>query len=218
MRKRSPRTSTATDTYEETDSMHTSLAHLHKAGACKGRYRFLAKSLGGIRYYGKKTPLPYSKILESNELNDCLWALGNGDDDAVWICRLAALAFAMRAERYTNDVRVKELNKTNHLFLHGEESTAAKEAAAWKATRVAGEAARDAALTAAKSAIWNAAGDAMGAAREARDAAGNAKATVRHASSAPASAAMAAARDAERKEQIEILRALLSQMEQQEQD
>lgn len=80
--------------------MHTSFKHLHDAGACKERYRFLAKSLGGIRYYGKKTPLPYSKILESNGFADCLWALTHGDDDAVLTCRLTPIASAaLRRER-----------------------------------------------------------------------------------------------------------------------
>jgi len=56
-------------------TLTTTFALLHAAGACHGRYRRLAKSLGGTRSYGKNTPIPLSKILELNGLADAIWAL-----------------------------------------------------------------------------------------------------------------------------------------------
>jgi hypothetical protein len=129
-------------------SLHTTLARLKAAGACTERYRHLCKALGGIRQYGKGAPLPYSVILEHNGFDDTLWALAHGDDEAKWLCRLAALAFAQRVEHLVNDRRVGECNRITHLYLHGEES-----AAAWVAARDAAEAAAwDAARSAARSA------------------------------------------------------------------
>ena len=168
--------------------MHTSLAQLHDAGACAPRYKHLCKELGGVAQYGRKTPLPYSRILETNGLEDCLWALFHGDEKAVWVGRLACLAFAQHVEHLAKDSRVTDCNKTVHLYLHGE--AAADDAAArWAA--------------AAADARWAA------AAADARWAA----------AAADARWAAAAARwaddddDDERKAQVEILQALLRQME-----
>ena len=124
--------------------MHTTLAKLKAEGACQGRYRHLCKALGGARAYGKDTPLPYARILELNGLLDCLWSLEHGDAEALHVCRLAALAFAQRAERYTDDARIKDCNRVRHLYLHGE-ATEEEWDAARSAAREAWDAARDAA-------------------------------------------------------------------------
>lgn len=54
--------------------LSTSFALLHEADACKNRYVHLAKALGGITAYGKDTPIPLTLVLETNGLNDALWA------------------------------------------------------------------------------------------------------------------------------------------------
>ena len=53
----------------------TTFAELHKAKACKARYRRLAKALGGIKNYGKDTPINMLRVLEHNGYNDFDWAL-----------------------------------------------------------------------------------------------------------------------------------------------
>jgi len=53
----------------------TSFRQLHKAGACPERYRYLAKRLGGIKGYGRDTPITIVQILDICGLDDALWAL-----------------------------------------------------------------------------------------------------------------------------------------------
>ena len=143
--------------------MHTTLAKLKAAGACQKRYRHLCEALGGVSAYGKDTPLPYTRILELNGVEACLWSLAHGDAESLLVCRLAALAFAQRAERYTDDVRVKDCNKITHLYLHGEateeELDAAREAA-WAARAARGTARAAWAARAAVGAAVGAAGEA----------------------------------------------------------
>jgi hypothetical protein len=61
--------------------MHTTFNLLKKAGACGQQpgsghgYDKLAKALGGTTKYGKDTPIPLVKIVESNGLADALWCL-----------------------------------------------------------------------------------------------------------------------------------------------
>jgi hypothetical protein len=150
--------------------MYTTLAELKAAGACAPSYKALCKALGGADAYGRVTPLPYIRILELNGLSDCLWALAHGDAESLLVCRLAALAFAQRVERYTDDTRVKDCNRITHLYLHGEateEELAAAQAAAEAAAEAAARAAARAAAWAALHAAWaalHAAGEAWVAA------------------------------------------------------
>ncbi len=53
----------------------TSFKLLHEAGACKERYKYLAKKLGGVKQYGKDTPITICQILNICGLDDALWAL-----------------------------------------------------------------------------------------------------------------------------------------------
>jgi len=54
----------------------TTLSELKNAGSCEARYRHLCKALGGAESYGKDTPISLMKILETNGINDCEWAIG----------------------------------------------------------------------------------------------------------------------------------------------
>ena len=175
----------------------TTLEQLKKAKACQLGYRKLYRGLGGVKAYGKTTPITYLRILEINGLEDCLWALSRGDEKAVMIMRWWAILCSERAvgiyeKLVPNDHRVRICTETTKQFLQGQ---AAARGAAWNAARAAAEA-RDAARDAAKAAAWDAAWDAAGDAAEAKAAAWG--------------AAWDAAWDAEREWQINLLKEFLS--------
>ena len=160
----------------------TSFALLKKAGACTDRYTFLAKALGGITKYGKDTPIDLLTILETNGVNDCLWALQATTEDASRITELiiadvAESVLHIYEREYPTDKRVRECIQARRAYANGEIDAAAR-AAAWAAARdaardaaraaaraVARAAARDAARAAAGDAAWAAAWAAAGAAQ-----------------------------------------------------
>jgi hypothetical protein len=55
--------------------LHTTFNLLRKAEACKRRYKYLARTLGGIRKYGADKPISLLKICEVNGLDDAEWVL-----------------------------------------------------------------------------------------------------------------------------------------------
>lgn len=77
------------------------LRHARPRPACKPRYAVLRRALG--RLYGDKTPIPLTKIIETNGLDDALWslrALSPGQEAErervvrrflVWVCRFTPL-------------------------------------------------------------------------------------------------------------------------------
>ena len=48
---------------------------LREHGACAPRYRHLARALGGVRAYGKDTPIPLLRAFEINGWEDTFWVL-----------------------------------------------------------------------------------------------------------------------------------------------
>ena len=56
--------------------IYTTFRLLREHGACKERYKKLAKKLGGIKNYGKDRPISFLNILKHNGIDDTLWALG----------------------------------------------------------------------------------------------------------------------------------------------
>jgi hypothetical protein len=168
---------------------------LHDAGACKERYRFLAKALGGIKAYGRDTPITLLQILDINGFDDALWAL-RACDDAETFSRLLACDYAEHVlpifeTQYPDDDRPRKAIAVSRRHAHGEATDAELSAAwaAWDAARYAAGAAARAAGAAAWAA-WHAAGAAGAAAWHAAWAAGAA------AWYAAEAAAEAAARDA----------------------
>ena len=168
---------------------------LHDAGACKERYRFLAKALGGIKAYGRDTPITLLQILDINGFDDALWAL-RACDDAETFSRLLACDYAEHVlpifeTQYPDDDRPRKAIAVSRRHAHGE-ATDAELSAAWAAWHAAGADARDAARAAGAAAwaAWHAAGAAGAAAWHAAWAAGAA------AWYAAEAAAEAAARDA----------------------
>ena len=131
----------------------TSFTRLKKAGACAGRYLFLAKALGGITEYGKDTPIDLLTILETNGVDDCLWALQATAEDAsritdLIIADVAESVLHIYEREYPADKRVRECIQARRAYANGE-----IDAAAWAAAR---DAAWDAAWAAARDAAWDA--------------------------------------------------------------
>lgn len=142
----------------------TTLKELRKQGACFNGYNKLVRSLQNkdfteadaeretyIRYkYNEEIPLSY--ILNSNGLDDALWAL-RASDATTKDCRLLAVAFAKEVQHLMADTRSLKVLEVAELHAFGkatdEELTAATDAAAratacaaWVAG-VAGEAAKE---------------------------------------------------------------------------
>ena len=142
---------------------------LHDAGACKERYRFLAKALGGIKAYGRDTPITLLQILDINGFDDALWAL-RACDDAETFSRLLACDYAEHVlpifeTQYPDDDRPRKAIAVSRRHAHGEATDAELSAAgaagaaawaAWHAAWAAGAAAWYAAEAAARDAAWHA--------------------------------------------------------------
>ena len=159
----------------------TTFALLKAAGACQERYRRLAKALGGVDKYGRSTPIPLSRILETNGLQDTLWALGCTMEDA----RPVAVEYACRAaERALRHFALDDPRPRKAI-------EAARKCAAGEITKYATYAAADAAASAAADATCAAAAAAAYAATYAAYAATYA-AYATHATDAAADAAYAA--------------------------
>ena len=140
--------------------IHTTFRKLHEAGACTERYRFLAKALGGIKTYGKDTPITLLQILDINGLDDALWAL-RACDDAENFSRLLACDYAEHVlhifeTRYPDDYRPREAIAVSRRYARGE-ATDVELSAAWDAAGYATwYAARYATGYAARYAAWTA--------------------------------------------------------------
>jgi hypothetical protein len=147
----------------------TTFAALKTAGACNSGYRKLAKSLGGVT----DAPISLIQILDSNGVDDCLWALRAVDHPEInRIARLIACDCAesvlhLYESQYPDDSRPRTAISVARRFANGEATADELEAAR----------AADAAARAADAAAW-AAGAADAAARAAR-AAGAAGAMIK---------------------------------------
>lgn len=126
--------------------IHTTFRKLHEAGACTERYRFLAKALGGIKTYGKDTPITLLQILDINGLDDALWAL-RACDDAEVFSRLLACDYAEHVlhlfeAQCPGDDRPHKTIEVARRYARGEatkeELAVASDRAAWYAARDAG--------------------------------------------------------------------------------
>ena len=120
------------------------LKNLRKSGACKDGYNRLVCSLSGQEFdedretyirFKRDEPISILHILESNDLDDALWALqcvrGHTRD-----IRLYAVLCARQFEHLSDDPRVKRCNDVSERFADGK-ATAEELAAAWDAARAA---------------------------------------------------------------------------------
>jgi hypothetical protein len=132
------------------------------------RYKFLRESLKGIE---DNDSINLLTILETNGLDDALWALRATAENCNKVARLLAADFAEDVlpiwKKYSDDKRPELAIQAARDFAHGRitlEELYAARAAAWAA---AWAAARDAARAAAWAAARDAAGDAAWAAARA---------------------------------------------------
>ena len=124
--------------------LHTTFKLLHQAGACSDRYKVLARALGGVKKYGTTTPIPLDRVLETNGLDDTLWALRavlieeGAERDK--LSRLLAADYAeevlpLYEERYPNDLRPRQTIEAARAYALGKISRYDLEAAwevAWE--------------------------------------------------------------------------------------
>lgn len=104
----------------------TTFRLLHKARACKKRYKHLAKALGGIKNYGRDTPITLLQILNICGLNDALWAL-RVCPNAQRFARLLACDYAEHVlcrfeRRYPDDRRPRQAIETARRYANGNAS------------------------------------------------------------------------------------------------
>lgn len=154
--------------------MKTTLSRILEHGPCGqdpedgcGWWRLL-NHLGKTEPDNK--PLSMITILESNGLDDALWALrsveGYEREVRLFGCWCACQSLPIFERDYPNDMRPRQAIETAALYAEGIVDNAAW-AAAWDAARAAAwAAARDAAGDAAWAAAWAAAGDAAGDAQK----------------------------------------------------
>ena len=146
-------------------ALTTTFKELHGWGACRPGYRKLAKGLGGIRTYGRTTPVKLSQVLDICGIEDCFWVLDRATLDKSYapeirllICDYAELILPIFEDKYPGDSRPRAAIETARRFANGEATTTEIDAA-W-----------DAAWDAASWVVWEAAHDASYAARAALDA------------------------------------------------
>jgi len=139
--------------------MYTTFKELHENAACTPSYRKLAKSLGGVRGYGRETPIPLSKILDICGIEDCFWVLRrlpltdeNKRDLRLLACDFAESTLSIFESEHPDDKRPRKAIRVSRQYAIGG-ATKCELAAAW-------DAARDAAWAAAGAAAWAAAWDA----------------------------------------------------------
>src|SRR3990167_3874574 len=144
--------------------LHTTFRTAKKAGACVGSYRKMASVLGGIKEYGKDTPIPLDKVLEVCGTTDTIWSLRIVIEPAdreirLFACDCAEMVLPLYEVKYPDDKRPRLAIEISRKFAY-EQATleelaaaagAAAWAAAWAATRAAAWAAAGAA---ARAAAW----------------------------------------------------------------
>jgi hypothetical protein len=151
----------------------TSLNKIRACHPCQDGWSKLLAHLGKTK--ADDEPLAFSKILESNGLDDALWALRSAPEFSnQW--RLMAVRFAREVQYLMKDARPIEVLDVAEAHARGEASDEdlvvarkASWATAWVVARTASEAAaraaaEDAAGEIAWDAAWVAAGDAAAAA------------------------------------------------------
>ena len=99
--------------------LHTTINLATEAGACTGTkteptgIAKLTIALGGSHTYGKDTPIPLSKIVETNGLTDAIWALRCTIEPAENIviefaCRCAEHILHFYEDKYPDDKRPRK--------------------------------------------------------------------------------------------------------------
>ena len=149
--------------------METTLNKLKAANACTERYKVLLTALGKTQ--ADDEPLLIAKIIETNGIEDAIWALrtveGKDREIRLFLADCAEMVLPIFEKDYPNDDRPRKAIQAARDYangLIGEEAMYAAMYAAWDA---AGDAAWDAARDAARAAAWDAARAAASAAASA---------------------------------------------------
>ena len=143
-------------------ALTTTFKELHGWGACKPGYRKLAKGLGGIRSFGRTTPIQVSKVLDICGIDDCFWVIERAalNEDYERELRLLACDYAERVlsifeSEYPGDHRPRRAIETARRYATGDASKEELASASASATAAAEAAeAAKAAAKAAKAATW----------------------------------------------------------------
>ena len=162
----------------------TTLARIFAHDPCAPGYKALCKGLGGVRKYGKDTPITVRQLVEINGLDGALWYLRTmPEHNRRW--RLLAVRYARRVQHLMRDQRSLDALDIAERHANGQATDDELSAALYDAL--------SAALSAARAAAWAAfsAAASTTAARAALHAASDAEEAVE-------SAACDTARDAER--------------------
>jgi len=137
--------------------IYTTFNLARRAGACELSYKRYARHVGGIRKYGRHTPIPLVNVLDVLGLavEDALWCLDRAaecdDGRAVAaVKRLLACDYAEHVlyvyeREYPDDRRPRTMIEVSRCYTRGEASEdelAAARAASWEAVEAAWAAAR----------------------------------------------------------------------------
>jgi len=145
----------------------TTLNRLREHGACVEGYEKLLRHLGGPSF-DHNAPINLLTILESNGVDDCLWALRATEQNCTVVARLMACDFAEAVlpiweSAYPSDTRPREAIAVSRRYARGsasvEELAAARvaRAAAWNSAWLVWDAARVAAWDSARDSAWDSA-------------------------------------------------------------
>jgi hypothetical protein len=137
--------------------LYTTFRKLHEHGACTEGYRKLAESLSGVNKYGKDTPIPLDKILESNGLADTIWTLRATKESSEnltieFTCRCTENVLHFFEDKYPDDKRPRLAIEAARRYITDKSAAgdaawaasaagAAAWAAAWADSAAAGDAA-----------------------------------------------------------------------------
>ena len=118
--------------------MKTTLNKIKAAKACEERYKVLLTALGKTE--ADDEPLPIKQILETNGLDDALWALqtveGKDRELRLFACDCAEMVLPIFERHYPDDKRPRNSIEVARRFAEGkatDEERAAARAAAWAA-------------------------------------------------------------------------------------
>jgi len=153
--------------------LYTTFDLLRQASACTERYAHLGRALGGIKRYGRTTPISLLRILATNGLDDALWALRAVPPEQVAVRDRLARLYACWCVRQIwgllTDKRSRAAVEVAERYAIGEATCnelAAASASAWDASASAW-----AARAAASASAWDARAAASASAWDARAAA-----------------------------------------------
>ena len=141
----------------------TTFAILRNANACASGYETLAKHLGGVKNYGKNTPIPLTEIVRSNGIADAFWVLDHGCPEieasvkqrlaVTFACDVAERVLGLFESIYPDDDRPSKAIATARDWLACREGPEQEHAAALAADAAdAADVAADAAYAAADAA------------------------------------------------------------------